>query len=253
MTTRETSRHRPAAHGARHDSRTLVAQIGLVAGAALCYFGVRGLTQSGVAEARENAERLVSVERAIGISWEEAIQSAIIGLDWLVAVINWVYIYGHWPVVIIAMVALFLHRPDRYYLLRNAMFISGAIGLLIFALVPVAPPRFGILELVDTVTERSSSYRALQPPGLINRYAALPSLHFGWNLLVGVILWEVGRSRVMKAFAVAMPCAMALAVVATGNHFVLDVFAGGLVALAGLALALALPRVRPTPDWALPR
>jgi hypothetical protein len=112
MTTRETSRHRPAAHGARHDSRTLVAQIGLVAGAALCYFGVRGLTQSGVAEARENAERLVSVERAIGISWEEAIQSAIIGLDWLVAVINWVYVYGHWPVVIIAMVALFLHRPD---------------------------------------------------------------------------------------------------------------------------------------------
>lgn len=94
---------------------------------------------------------------------------------------NWVYIYGHWPVIGITLVWLFLRAPDDYRLLRNAMFVSGAIGLVLFALFPVSPPRFGVLELVDTVTERSDSYRALQPPGLINRYAAFPSLHFGWN------------------------------------------------------------------------
>jgi membrane-associated phospholipid phosphatase len=107
-----------------------------------------------------------------------------------------------------------------------------------------------VLEVVDTITERSTSYRTLQPPGLINKYAALPSLHFGWNLLVGIVLWRVTRSRAIRAFAVVMPVAMAFAVVATGNHYVVDVLAGGVVALAGLAGALALPRVRATPAWA---
>lgn len=228
-------------------------QVLLTGGAALAYFGVRGLTQSSLSEANENARALVRFERSLGLDWEEWLQSLIIGSDALVTLANWVYMYGHWPVVGAALASLFVLAPDRFYLLRNAMFVSGAIGLVIFALVPVTPPRLGILDMVDTITQRSNSYRTLQPPGLINRYAALPSLHFGWNLLVGIIVWRSTRNRVVRALACAMVTAMAAAVVVTANHYVVDVALGGVVALAGLLIAREIPRVRRTPEWARPR
>jgi PAP2 superfamily len=243
----------PPAPGPRFPGwRILLLQVLLVAGAAVAYFGVRGLTQSALAEAAANARRLVEVETALGLDWETGLQSLVLGESALVTLANWVYIYGHWPIVVATLAVLFVMLPDRYYTLRNAMFISGAIGLVIFALVPVAPPRLGILDLVDTVTQRSSSYRTLQPPGLINRYAALPSLHFGWNLLVGIAIWQATRNPLVRALAVVMVAAMAFAVVATANHYVVDVLAGAVVALAGLAAAHALPALRPTPSWARP-
>jgi PAP2 superfamily len=229
---------------------TLGWQILLVVAAALAYFGVRGLTQSSLPTAQDNARALYDVERALHLDWEDELQSWLLDNDILVNLANWVYIYGHWPVLITALVILFVRLPHRYYLLRNALFISGAIGLVIFALLPLAPPRLGVLDLTDTVSQRSSSYRALQPPGLINKYAALPSLHFGWNLLVGIILWRSTANRAVRTFAVAMVPLMAFAVVATANHYVVDVFAGAVVALSGLWLARKLPEIRTTPAWA---
>jgi hypothetical protein len=230
--------------------RVLLVQVLLVGGAAIAYFAIRNLTQGALAQSIANARRVVDIEVVLGIDWETGLQSLIIDRRALVTLVNWLYIYGHWPMVGATLALLFVLVPSRYYLLRNAMFISGAIGLVFFALLPVAPPRFGILDLVDTVTQRSSSYRALQPPGLINRYAALPSLHFGWNLLVGIVLWQTTRNRAVRAFVLIMVPAMAFAVVATANHYVFDVVVGGVVALAGLAAARALPSVRATPAWA---
>lgn len=222
--------------------RALLLQVALVLGAVLCYFGVRDLTQGDRVAADENAERILSVERALHIHVESWFQGLIINHDWAVDTANSVYIYGHWPVIGITLVWLFLRAPDEYRLLRNAMFISGAIGLVIFALFPVAPPRLGVLDLIDTVTERSGAYRALQPPGLINRYAAFPSLHFGWNLLVGIVIWRATTSRALRVVAVLMPIAMGLAVVTTANHYLADVVGGGVVALIGLAAAFAIAR-----------
>jgi hypothetical protein len=232
---------------------TLLVQVLLIVAAALCYFGVRGLTQSELPAAQAHARDLFEVERSLGLDWEIWMQGLVIDHSRLVTVVNWVYMYGHWPVIVVTLAWLFVRAPDRFYLLRNAMFISGAIGLVIFALLPVAPPRLGVLDVVDTITQRSSSYRTLQPPGLINRYAALPSLHFGWNLLVGIVLWQATRNRAVRAFAVIMPVAMAYAVVATGNHYVADVLLGAIIALAGLAGAMVLPAIRQTPEWARPR
>jgi len=222
----------------------------MVGAGALCYFGVRGLTQTDVEGAQRNAQRVVDLEGSVGILREAGAQSLIIGHDALVTLANWIYIYGHWPVLVGALVWLFLRHPHQYYTLRNAIFISGAIGLVIFMTFPVAPPRFGAIDLVDTVTQRSHSYRAFQPPGLTNQYAAVPSLHFGWNLLVGIQLWRASVSRWVRLFALAMPAAMACAVVLTGNHYVFDVIAGGAVALTGWVAARALPALRETPEWA---
>ena len=218
----------------------LVREIALITGAILAYFGVRNLTAGNVDPAFDNAERIYDLEQDLGIAWEDELQDVVLGHDRLVDVANWVYIWGHWPVILGAAVALFLLRRERYVLLRNALFVSGAIGFLFFALFPVAPPRLLDLGLVDTVTERSDAYRALQPPGLTNQYAAFPSLHAGWNLLVGIVLVLAFSHVAVRVFAVAMPVAMALAVVMTANHFVLDVPAGAIVVLVGLAAALAL-------------
>jgi hypothetical protein len=137
---------------------------------------------------------------------------------------------------------LYVYRRDSYYLLRNALFVSGVIGFLFFAVLPVAPPRLLDLGLVDTVTDQSNTYRALQPPGLTNQYAAFPSLHVGWNIVVGIVLLMTTAHLVVRVFAVASPLAMGFAVVATANHFVVDVVAGVLVVLVGLAVALAIER-----------
>jgi membrane-associated phospholipid phosphatase len=234
---------RRAGRTRRWSVKSLVEQVVLVALAALAYFGVRGLTQGSLAAAVDHAQDVLAVENAIGIAWEDFLQDLILRNDWLVAAANWVYIYGHWPVVIGVLVWLFVRHHDTYFTLRNAMFISGAIGLVVFMAFPTAPPRLVDLGLIDTVTEKSSSYRALQPPGLLNKYAAMPSLHFGWNLLVGVVIVRVTRRTLVRVFAVALPIAMAFAVVMTANHYVLDVIAGGIVALVGLALVVPVNRV----------
>lgn len=223
----------------------LLRQVALVGAAVLTYFGVRNLTVGAADTAIANAERLYEIEQSLGIAWEEWAQRVFAGTDTQVMLINWVYIWGHWPVVVGTVLALYLTRRGHYRLLRNALFVSGGIGFLFFALLPLAPPRLAGLGLVDTVTEQSQAYRALQPPGLTNQYAAFPSLHVGWNILVGVVLFLAFAQVAVRLFAVLMPLAMGIAVVATANHFVLDVAAGLVVVMAGLGVAYLIETRRP--------
>ncbi len=214
----------------------LLGQTVLVALAALAYFAVRGLTEGSVETAARNAERVLQLEKWLAIDGELGLQELVDNRQLSIDVANWIYIWGHWPVVIATLVWLvFVHR-DEYYELRNAMFISGAIGLVIFAVFPVTPPRLYGPEYVDTVTQHSEAYRLLQPPRLVNKYAAVPSLHFGWNLLVALTWRRLHPSPWLTTAAVVMPTAMAVAVVATANHWTFDVVTGSVVALAGLYL-----------------
>jgi hypothetical protein len=222
----------------------LLREAALVAGAILAYFAVRNVTAGSPGEAFANGERVVDLEHSLGIAWEDAVQASVVGTDLLVTLANWVYIWGHWPVILSTAIVLYVRRPDRYYLLRNTLFISGGIGFLFFALVPVAPPRLLELGLIDTVSNQSDAYRALQPPGLTNQYAALPSLHVGWNLAVGIVLFMTTTHLAIRAVAVLSPLAMTFAVLATANHYVLDVAAGTAVVLVGLTGAHAIEKRR---------
>jgi membrane-associated phospholipid phosphatase len=122
------------------------------------------------------------------------------------------------------------------------MIASGLLGIAIFVSYPVAPPRLAGMGLVDTVTVHSNSYRVLQPPAFVNQYAALPSLHVGWDLLMGIALATAAARPLLRALAALMPLAMVAAVVLTANHYLLDVVAGAAVALVGLAIAVAVER-----------
>ncbi len=210
-------------------------QLGLLVGAALAYFGVRGLTEGSQATATAHGQSVLRLERGVGIDIETTVQGWILHHRQIVTAANWVYIWGHWPVIAITFVWLYRNHRPSYLLLRNAMFVSGGIGLIIFMAFPVAPPRLMPGAFVDTVTELSKSYRVLQPPSLVNKYAAVPSLHVGWNLLVGIILFRTIQHKLIRALALLSPLVMASAVVLTANHYVFDAIAGSVIATIGLA------------------
>jgi membrane-associated phospholipid phosphatase len=215
-----------------------------VVGGVLLYFGGRGLTESDPGPAREHAQDLVALERALGLFWEPWLQGLVDGSHAVVTVANWIYIWGHWPVIILTLVWLVVRHPAQYRRTRNAMAVSGAIGMVVFVLYPVAPPRLVDLGLVDTVTLHSEAYRVLQPPAFSNLYAAMPSLHVGWNLLMGIAIASAARHWLLRSVGYALPVLMAASVVLTANHFLVDVVAGAFVALLGLVIATTLERRR---------
>jgi membrane-associated phospholipid phosphatase len=246
----------PTVHGPRlgRDWRAVPRELAVLGGGAVVYFGVRGLTEGNVAAANRHADQLVDVEQALGIDVEEAVQEPVARSDAFTAVMNWIYIWGHWPVIIATLLWLVLSHPAVYGRTRNAMLLSGAVGMVVFALWPVAPPRLADLGLVDTVTEYSRSYRVLQPPAFTNQYAAMPSLHVGWDLLIGLAIIVAASRLWVRVVGGLLPVLMGWAVVATANHFVLDAVVGVLLVLVSLWLVTRRPslisRVRRRPTVA---
>ena len=224
-------------------------EIATFGAAYLTYFGVRALTEGAPWRAFDNAVALFRLESDLGLDWEGAVQSTVLRSQFLIDAANAVYIYGHWPVLIAAGSLLFRYRPRSYYRLRNVCLLTGLVGLVVFALFPVAPPRLTDLPMVDTITRDSEGYRLILPPALVNQYAAMPSFHVGWNLLVGLVVFQATRHWLLRTFAILMPAAMAFAVVATANHFVSDVAAGVIIVLVAFRIVgrlearMAAPRI----------
>lgn len=219
--------------------RGIVVQFLLVAAAAGCYFMVRGITEGDEGRAVDHAQSILEFERALRLDFETRLQRVVLGSRTWVTIANWIYMWGHWPVIAASLLVLYIVNRRGYVVLRNAMFLSGALGLVIFAFYPVAPPRLLPPDAgyIDTVTTWSNSYRVLQPPALVNKYAAMPSFHVGWNLLVGITIIRSFRQRWIRCLAAVVPLLMAFAVVATANHYVLDLIVGCAIALGGLWLS----------------
>jgi len=221
-----------------------LAELLLLAGTLPLYYLVRGQAHQQVNEAVARGVSIVNLENSLGIFWEVQLQSWVLSYGWLVKLLNWFYLFGHLPVIgTLAIWMYFWHRP-QYLLMRNAFLLSGAIGLIIYVNFPTAPPRLlqdhGVfLGFVDTVVDQYHRGRPLTPDFFVNQYAAMPSLHFGWNLLVGVSLWMATRNVFVRAFAVIMPLAMFTDIILTANHYILDGVAGLGVMLLGLFIAMA--------------
>jgi membrane-associated phospholipid phosphatase len=213
---------------------------------AMLYFFVRGLMHSQASVAIANAEALIALEQRLGIFHEPWMQTWITGDQGLTNLANRVYIFGHWPVIVGTLIWLIARNREHFATYRSALLLSGAIGLAFFVLLPMAPPRLVPDQgFVDTVTQHSEAYRVLQPPSFTNQYAAMPSLHVGWNLLMGIAIIRHARMLWLRAFGYLMPVTMYLSTVVTANHYLLDGLVGSAVALTGLWLALWLGRRRP--------
>ncbi len=213
----------------------------------LIYFTVRSMVVGRAGEAVVRAVYLIELERQLHIYWELRMQAWILDSYWAIKAMNWVYFWGHMPLVALLAVWLFLAHRHAYYRTRNAFLASGAIGVVIYWLFPVAPPRLVPFSgFIDTMAAFDRfGYNAQETEAFVNPFAAVPSLHFGWALLLGAVVAWVGRHPVALAFGIAWPVAMFLAVVMTGNHFILDAVFGGVVAFAGFGIALAVERAWP--------
>jgi hypothetical protein len=207
------------------------------------YFIARGHAVANAGAAFDNAAELMRIENNIGIFRELSVQSATISYSLAVHIFNIIYFYGHWPVIIACGLYLFLKNPRVYSITRNAFLISGAVALVLYAFFPVAPPRLSADGIVDTLALTVPvSYDQSR---LVNPYAALPSLHVGWDLLIAIGLFVGTRRYSVRLVAVMLPPAMLMATVVTGNHFFIDGIAGGLLATLAFLVALWLHRSWP--------
>jgi hypothetical protein len=217
------------------------AEIFLIVIALLIYYGVRGITQTRFDAAVDHGEDIVNLEKSLGIFWEVELQSWVLSYGWFVKFLNWFYLFGHLPVIgALAVWMYFWHRP-QYLIMRNAFLLSGAIALVFFVNFPTAPPRLLPHEIglgfVDTVANQYQESRPLTPNWFVNEYAAFPSMHIGWNLLVGIAVWMASKNPFVRAFAVIMPFMMFTDIILTANHYFIDAFAGSIVMLVGLGIA----------------
>jgi membrane-associated phospholipid phosphatase len=213
----------------------------LLALAFMIYSVVRQMSAGRQIEATYNAVDLVRIERALWMGHENALQGLILWNEALIRVFNMAYTYGHFWLIGFAAVWLFFRHRETYVLFRNAFFISGAIALVAFNLYPLAPPRLlpGEFGAVDTL--RLFSEINYENAGFfVNEYAAIPSLHVGWNLLICLAIASCVRNPIVRFWAASMPLVMSATVVLTGNHWILDCIAGYVVGWAGLGLALLL-------------
>jgi membrane-associated phospholipid phosphatase len=233
---------------ARHTRvRSVLFEVLVVVGGVVTYFGIRGQTAGAADVAVRHAHDIVDLEKALGLYVEEEVQALVVPSDAMSTFFNWVYIWGHWPVIVTTLLVLALRNRTVYLRLRNGMLASGGLGLLVYTTYPVAPPRLAGLGMVDTVSERSQAYRVLQPPQFVNQYAAMPSLHVGWDLLVGLAILSAATATWLRVLGGLMPLLMTVATVATANHYVLDAVTGIAFGLAGLAVALLVERRREQP------
>jgi hypothetical protein len=211
------------------------AELLLVAGAFLLYFIVRANVIDRPDVALENARQLVDAERSLGIFAEQAWQDAIIGSDLLVRFFNFVYFWLDFPLIAALGLGLYFFRRPQYTFTRDAMLFSGALALLSYNFFPVAPPRLlpesGLLDTLQIYN--NASYQAQSTEFFVNPYAAMPSLHVGWAVLVALgVTRAFPGNRIVLLLAIAHVVAQSTSTVFTGNHFFLD-WAGGLAAAAG--------------------
>jgi hypothetical protein len=210
-------------------------QLAIITAAFLGYMAVRAIANGSEDVAFNHARNLLDMERTLGFDIEADIQAFVISRGWLIAVFNGIYAWVYWPMIIGTFGFTWLRHRDLYEIYRNALLYSGAVGLVTFALYPVAPPRF-LDGFVDTVEGAQRSHFIAHPSFLINNFAALPSFHVGWVALAGAVLALSATRPAVRILAMLPTAAMSVAVVVTGNHYVVDVIAGIAVCLGALTL-----------------
>ena len=225
--------------------RTGVLDLSLIVVAFFLYSIVREMAGGNSREAFTHAFDVADLEQSLGIFQESNLQNLVLANETLIRFFNFVYTYGHFPLIGVVGLWLFVFQRERYLLFRNAFFAAGAIGLIVFNLFPMAPPRLMPLSygMVDTLSLfQKVNYHSAG--NFVNPYAAMPSMHVGFNLLLCLAVASACSGmrppwRVLGLVAsIVMPIVMATAVVVTGNHYILDIVGGYVAAALGMWVAL---------------
>ncbi|MEV8427478.1 phosphatase PAP2 family protein [Streptomyces chartreusis] len=219
----------------------LVRELLLVAGLFVVYKFGRQLATGHTAEAFRNADRVWDLERTLHLPGEGSVQNLLLHGDTLIHVANTYYATVHFPATVAFLVWLYLRRPTHYVWARRVLAAVTAAALLVHLTFPLAPPRMSAATgLVDTGQVYGPSvYGSPQTDHLSNQFAAMPSLHFGWALMVAIGLIVATRSH-WRLLWLLHPLLTLLVIVGTANHYWLDAIVA--TAMLGVALAVIRPR-----------
>ncbi|MER6381084.1 bifunctional glycosyltransferase 87/phosphatase PAP2 family protein [Streptomyces sp. NPDC001250] len=208
-----------------------------------------GTNSGGRARAERHGHIVLDIERFLHIDIEHAINHAVVKIDWLRGFFDFYYESFHFVAPLTVLAVLYWRRPVDYRWARASLGFATFLALIGFWLFPLAPPRLmphlGVIDTVHGVQDFSKpDYGTLT--ALTNQYAAMPSLHFGWALWCGVVIAIIAPKRWMKALGLLHPLFTVSAIVATGNHWVLDAVGGAAVVSAGFGLSYVFqgPRAR---------
>jgi membrane-associated phospholipid phosphatase len=213
----------------------------IMLGAYGLYSLVRGLWGGSLDEGRRNAVALVDLERSLGIHVEPAMQRFFVDHGLAMPFWSALYLVSQVVALPLTLFLVFRYRRHAYAALRDMALVAWCAGLAWYALQPVAPPRLLEGGLTDTVSAQtpvqldSDFIRAFYNP-----VAAMPSLHVGLAPVVGWALWRLTPWLWTRALGLAYPVLIALSIVVTGNHWVLDIAGGLAVVLPAAALAVWL-------------
>jgi PAP2 superfamily len=195
--------------------------------------------EAGRRRAGRNAERVVALERRLGIHVEPHLQRLLLPRRRLLAVLNVAYVSLNVGLTVGWLMRLFHHRHPEFHRLRRAAVLTTLGAQPVFLLFPCAPPRTQE-GFVDTIGEVSG---VDLDKGLVAQLydplAAMPSIHLAYAVITAAGLAEASGSRLVRALAPGYPPLVALIVFATANHYVLDAVAGALLGAGGLRLARA--------------
>lgn len=223
-------------------------QLGLFVLAELSYETVRGVAEGQRAEAFANAAAITDFERSTNTFFEADLQATLLSHQWIIDVANFLYMNSHFVVTTAFLVWLYLFRNPSFYFVRNMFMVAMGLALVGYTLVPTAPPRlFPEDGFVDTITAYS---QVNHDSGLVklfvNPYAAIPSMHIAFALMIGISGALISRHAAARMFWCVYPLLVFFVVVVTANHYWLDAAAGALVAaLAALTAREVLARFRP--------
>jgi hypothetical protein len=201
-------------------------------------------------DAIQNARDIVAVERKFGLYIEPSIQRWSLRQGPLDDILSWLYLNVQTTVTLGGMLWVYIRHNERYGFVRNMFFVAFLFACILYVVVPTAPPRLMPSDygFHDSVADYSGPRKFIWD-AFANPYAAMPSMHVGFALMIGLSIASLTRFRPLRAVWVAYPAVILFVVVATGNHFWLDAAAGAAVAAIGAAAAGALGRLRPA-AWA---
>lgn len=201
-------------------------------------------TRRGIA--LRHAAAVLRLERRLGLDPELALNRWLAGQHTLALALSDYYDNAHFVVTLGLLGLLWWRRPGAYPMLRNALVLMNVLGFTIFWLWPMAPPRMllgaGFSDVV-AVTHAFGSWHSGSLAADADQYAAMPSLHIAWAIWSTAAIWALTRRAWLRALGIAHLAITAFVVMATGNHFLLDVLAGGACAVAAFAIVTPLPRV----------
>jgi len=226
-------------------------QLALFAGAYYAYRIVRGLVDGQAALAFENARTLVDVERTMGLFFEPGLQAWAQSEEWILTGANWMYVNSHFVITTTFLIWLYIARNHAYYYVRNMFMIAMGFALVGYLAYPTAPPRYmpewGFTDTVATFVGDAAEQSANV---LYNPFAAVPSMHVAFALMIGIPAIKLVKTRALKVLWALYPLLVTFVVVVTANHFWLDAALGALVAaISAAGASYALGRARPA-AWA---